>query len=417
MGVNIQESYVFAGKTELVREFYKVIKRKTELVRDFYEIITPFDITEKTKGLAFDDLKKINERSARMQKALINLIEHHYPIDKEKTKDTQLGFDMCVGSARESGEFSAFDCSLYNRDSISAYFFKQLLEKYFPGVFMYYECRGNSAMFNHSVTNDREMRFFDSVEEGKLWLSGGRNEIGVLYDGFYTKEEIADSYRLFLGNTDIESEFLPVFCGDEPLREDQYEIDDVRIESAGEEPPAELCRKFLREKAVAENAPCGLKPGWQGKTPRKIDYEKYPGLKDCPHIIGTREEGSPYLYRAVAYAKEIHIPSCILDFDKKAFDFDVLYDSAHKLYDTDKGFTLFLTEEQAKKVSVKEIKAENFFESIKLKEVSSKEAAAVLDYLCAVEEGIKACNSEMKQIMKVAASDNLEGAEKNGKSG
>ncbi len=348
MGIDISEHYTFIGKTEQVKSFYGFLKQ--------------YD----AKHISSNEYhKKVFDLAEQFAKA----VETQYPIDKTKIKDTYLGYYMRLTELKELEGYTCFCAKLENRSSISAYIFKQMLEKYFIGVFMYYYYTGDSMMFNTCCTNDKLMRFYAHAEEGKYLLRDGWNEISVLYDGNYTKEEIADSYRLFLGNTDINPDFLPVFCGGQPLKDDQYPIEDTQAEHDGiSEPPVEICRKFGtnqdgKNKIDEMTKFHGLTPQWQNVPQRTIDYNKYPALKGCPHIIGTRDDGTPYLYRAVAYDLEVRIPECITDFDKNAFDWELLYESAYRFNQGSHDHTLILNDVQKSLVNIKEIKS--FFHCIK----------------------------------------------------
>lgn len=346
MGVDISESYYFVGNVRGVKAWY--------------DFLYPYSVN----SLPEKDMctNEIFTPSTKLSK----LIEEKYPLDKAKTKKTHLGFCMRLGDVKKSGDLACFRCNLDNRNSISAYVFKELLEKYFHGVFMYYRYSGDSSMFNTYCLNDKEMRFFAYPPKGMFFLQHGWNKIDVLYDGNYTKEEIENSYRLFLGNTDINEKYIPVFCGEEALNDEQYPLEDLQVENAGiAEPSVEACRLF-RDKPISELH--GLKPEWQNVAQRSIDYGKYPELKGTPHVIGTRKHGSPYLYRLVAYDKTVKIPACITDFDEDAFDFDVLYDSG---YDFSKeyggnGYVLVLTDEQKAAFSEAMLReARFFFDTIK----------------------------------------------------
>ena len=107
----------------------------------------------------------------------------------------------------------------------------------------------------------------------------------------------------------------------------------------------------------------GLTPQWQNVPQRTIDYNKYPALKGCPHIIGTRDDGTPYLYRAVAYDLEVRIPECITDFDKNAFDWELLYESAYRFNQGRQDHTLILNDAQKSRINIKEVNS--FFHCIK----------------------------------------------------
>lgn len=329
MGVDVRECYSFAGTTDGVRKF-----------RDF---LYPYSLD------SLPDEKIETDEIFGLSTKLAKLIDEKYPVDRENAGKSSVGWCMSVGELKESDGRAYFDAALDNRNRDSSGMFKALLDKYFPGVYMYYRITGDSIMSNTYYLNDFKMRFFDYAPEGKFLLRGGWNEIGVLYDGNYTKEEIVGSYRLFLGNTDINPLNIPIFCGGEALTDGQYQIEILQAENAGiEEPSVEICKK-LRGKPKAENH--GLRPEWQSAVQRKIDYEKYPELKDTPHLVGTREDGKPYLYRAAISEKDdktVRIPECIIDFDRNAFDYDVLFDSAYratKSYGTE-DYVLVLTNAQ-----------------------------------------------------------------------
>ncbi len=348
MGVDIQESYYFMGSEQGVKTFY--------------DFLYPYSINaqpeqEKDKNSEYEDML------FELSKNLDKLINEKYPIDKTKIKETYLGWFIGLGEVKQSGGRACFHCSLDNRNSISAFIFKELLDKYFPGVYMYYQYSGDSAMFNTYFSNDKDMRFFDYAPEGTYRLAGGWNEINVLYDGNYTKDEIINSYKLFLGNPDIDPTYIPVFCGEQALHEDQYPIEDLQVENAGiAEPDVEICQSF-RDKPKTSAEQHGLKPEWQNAAQRSIDYEKYPELKGTPHIIGTKEDGTPYLYRAVVYDKTVKIPACITTFDEQAFD--LLYETScdfSKEYSY-KDYELVLTEEQKNAFDIHKVTW--FFQTIK----------------------------------------------------
>ena len=351
MGCDIRERYWFVGAEDSIKAWH--------------DFLFPCSINAypQLEDMEFYD-EEWNNIVFGLSDKLTKLIEEKYPIENEKK--SCLGFFMEMGEVKTSGDRACFDCYLDNRNSISTYIFKELLDKYFSGVYMYFRYTGDSYMSNTYCSNDRDMRFFDYATEGTLRLADGWNKIGVLYDGNYTKEEIIDSYRLFLGNTDINAEYIPVFCGEEALHEGQYEIRVVQAENAGiEEPSVEVCHAFSARKICEKQ---GLKEDWQNVAQRIIDYEKYPELKGTPLVVGTRENGKPYLYRAVAYSKTVKIPECIVDFDEEAFDFDVLYDSGYnfsKEYGA-KGYTLLLTDEQNEVLTRRKFFERNyFFDTIK----------------------------------------------------
>ena len=354
MGCDVREKYWFVGAEDSIKAWHDFLFPCSMNAYPQLEDMEFYD--EEWNNIVFGLSEKLKK-----------LIAEKYPIDEEKSKKTHLGFFMGVGEVKVLSEWACFSVSLDNRNSVSAYIFKELLDKYFHGVYMYYQYTGDSYLFNTYCSNDREMRFFDYASEGTYRLCGGWNDIGVFHDGNYTKEEIVESYRLYLGNTDINAKYLPVFCGEEALCDGQYEIEDLQAEKAGiAEPSVEVCRAFSARKISEE---LGLKAEWQGVAQRSIDYAKYPELKGTPHVIGTRQDGKPYLYRAVAYDKTVQIPRCIVDFDDKAFDFDVLYESS---YDFEKeyggkGYTLVLTDEQRERIAVDEIQREAgyFFDVVK----------------------------------------------------
>lgn len=353
MGCDIREKYYFVGSVEGVKAWRDFLYPCSVSAHSQLEEMELYD--EEWNNIVFGLSEKLEK-----------LIEEKYPIDSDKAKKTHIGFFMDVGDLKISGDWACFECGLDNRNSISAYIFKELLDKYFHGVFMYFQYSGDSYMFNTYCSNDREMRFFDYAPEGTLHLVGGWNAIGVLYDGNYSRDEIASSYRLFLGNTDINPKYIPVFCGEEALRDGQYEIEDTQAENAGiAEPGVDVCRAFSGREMSKEH---GIKPEWQHVAQRSIDYEKYPALKNTPHVIGTRKDGTPYLYQAVAYSKTVQVPSCITDFAEDAFDFDVLYESSYdfaKEYGG-KDYVLVLTDEQKAKFSKDMLKeAMFFFDAIK----------------------------------------------------
>ena len=288
MGCDVREKYWFVGAEDSIKAWHDFLFPCSMNAYPQLEDMEFYD--EEWNNIVFGLSEKLKK-----------LIAEKYPIDEEKSKKTHLGFFMGVGEVKVLSEWACFSVSLDNRNSVSAYIFKELLDKYFHGVYMYYQYTGDSYLFNTYCSNDREMRFFDYASEGTYRLCGGWNDIGVFHDGNYTKEEIVESYRLYLGNTDINA--------------------------------------------------------------------KYPELKGTPHVIGTRKDGKPYLYRAVAYDKTVQIPRCIVDFDDKAFDFDVLYESS---YDFEKeyggkGYTLVLTDEQRERIAVDEIQREAgyFFDVVK----------------------------------------------------
>ncbi|MCR5288907.1 MAG: hypothetical protein K6E51_02815 [Treponema sp.] len=322
MGCDISESYYFAGSLDGIKTFYdflKPLERNTAFEND-----TDFE----------------------------TLINEKYPVDKAKLNDTSFGFDMIVGKIKTANKLSAFPCSLFNRNSISAYVFKELLDTYFPGVYMYFSYTGDSVLFNTCNTNDKEQRFFAHGEQGKCYLSGNYNELKVLHDGNYTRQEIIDSYVLFLGNPDIDAEYIPVFCGEDALGEEQYNIEAIYAQNTGIPEPTVTDCHALCENPPALDVPHGLTPEWQSKKQRVLDYQTYPELKACKHLVGQHEDGLPYLYRTVIYENPVRIPSCLTDFDKNAFDWNVLYVSKCINNITD-PLTLVLTKEQAQLLEAK----------------------------------------------------------------
>ncbi|MBR1723311.1 MAG: hypothetical protein IJ727_12685 [Treponema sp.] len=137
MGCDISEQYYFAGSKDGVKKFHDFLK--------------PFECNDDFEAF-------LNEK---------------YPIDKSKLNDTSIGFYMGVDEIKSSDKLSAFSCSLCNRNSISAFVFKELLDNYFPGIYMYFEYYGDSVLSNTFNTNDKEQRFFalvlaEGVEEDEV---------------------------------------------------------------------------------------------------------------------------------------------------------------------------------------------------------------------------------------------------------
>ena len=127
MGCDISETYYFAGSVDGVKKFHDFLK--------------PF-------------VGKDNFEASLKEK---------YPIGKSKLNDTSLGFYMSLDGIKTADGLSAFSCGLCNRNSISAFFFKELLDNYFPGVYMYFSYTGDSVLSNTFNTNDKEQRFFALV--------------------------------------------------------------------------------------------------------------------------------------------------------------------------------------------------------------------------------------------------------------
>lgn len=346
MGCDISENYYFAGSIDGVKNFYNFLKSA--------------DACESCSS---------EEKRRSLEQKLITLLREKYLIDEIKLCD--FGFGLEVGEIKIANGLSAFPCWLWNRNAISAHVFKELLDNYFPGVYMYFAYSGDSYLFNTFSTNDRDQRFFTHGEPGMCYLHGDYNSLQVLYDGNYTRKEIIDSYKLFLGNSDINSDYLPVFCSDKPLSEDQYHIEEVFVENAQlPELSVEECHALCKcpPEIITSH---GLKPEWLKKKQMKIDYKKYPELECTPHIVGQYCDGSLYLYRAVVQENPLRIPDCIRNFDEAAFDWCVIAESIYK-NKIEKPLTLILTSAQTEALEAevnaakeKEGKFAGFFDTVK----------------------------------------------------
>lgn len=150
MGVDVRECYSFAGTTDGVRKF-----------RDF---LYPYSLDSlPNEKIKTDEIFGLSTKLAK-------LIDEKYPVDRENAGKSSVGWCMSVGELKESDGRAYFDAALDNRNRDSSGMFKVLLDKYFPGVYMYYRITGDSIMSNTYYLNDFKMRFFDYAPEGKFLL-------------------------------------------------------------------------------------------------------------------------------------------------------------------------------------------------------------------------------------------------------